>query len=160
MQPAPPVRRDAARVLLIDQSERVLLIRSCDPDRAQRSFWCPPGGALEPGESPRDGALRELAEETGLAGVTLGPLVWTRVAEFTVRGLRYRSDEVFFLARLVEEAAPIEPGGYPRQRWWSLAALQASGEVTAPPDLAARLADLLRDGPPASPVAVAGAALP
>jgi 8-oxo-dGTP pyrophosphatase MutT (NUDIX family) len=28
--------------------------------------WCFPGGGLEGGETPRDGALRELAEETGI----------------------------------------------------------------------------------------------
>jgi len=29
--------------------------------------WVPPGGAVEPGETPRAGAQRELLEETGLA---------------------------------------------------------------------------------------------
>ncbi len=28
--------------------------------------WVPPGGKVEPGETPREGARRELAEETGL----------------------------------------------------------------------------------------------
>lgn len=29
--------------------------------------WVPPGGKVEPGETPREGARRELAEETGLS---------------------------------------------------------------------------------------------
>ena len=50
-------------------------------------------------------------------------------------------------------------------RWFSVDELRslptADGSVLlAPPDLADRLADLLRDGPPASPVLVQGAVLP
>jgi 8-oxo-dGTP pyrophosphatase MutT (NUDIX family) len=31
-------------------------------------WWCLPGGALEPGETPAQGALRELAEECNVVG--------------------------------------------------------------------------------------------
>ena len=33
-------------------------------------YWVAPGGKIEPGESPREGALRELQEETGLTAST------------------------------------------------------------------------------------------
>ena len=53
-------------VWLLDQLlEQVLLV-----DHRWRG-WVPPGGRLEPGESPRDGAMRELFEETGVDATLL-----------------------------------------------------------------------------------------
>ncbi len=44
--------------------DRVLLIhRRRDP---HQGLWVAPGGKLEPGESPHEGAVREIYEETGL----------------------------------------------------------------------------------------------
>jgi ADP-ribose pyrophosphatase YjhB (NUDIX family) len=44
--------------------DRVLLIhRAREP---HRGLWVAPGGKLEPGESPHEGAAREIREETGL----------------------------------------------------------------------------------------------
>ena len=50
-----------AEVWVLDPAlERIVLVRH--PWRGM----VPPGGKVEPGECPRDGATRELAEETGL----------------------------------------------------------------------------------------------
>jgi ADP-ribose pyrophosphatase YjhB (NUDIX family) len=44
----------------------VLLVkRSVEP---KKGLWCLPGGFMELGETPEQAALRELKEETGLAG--------------------------------------------------------------------------------------------
>ena len=50
-------------VLMIvrDDKGRILLIRNADVDS-----WAPPGGSIEPDESPKDAAVREMREETGL----------------------------------------------------------------------------------------------
>ena len=53
-----------ATTLVVIHGGRVLLtLRDVDPHRGE---WCLPGGFLEWGEAPGDGARRELAEETGI----------------------------------------------------------------------------------------------
>lgn len=166
LRPSRPLRRDAARVLLIDEDDRLLLFRGCDPDRPQQSFWLPPGGGIDAGETPQECALRELREETGLAQVALGPVVWKRRAEFSFRGVRYDQREVFYFARC--RAFDVDTSGFTAEeaastfehRWWTAGAVLASDELFAPGDLGARLSELLRDGPPAAPVEVLGAAAP
>ena len=50
---------------------KVLLVRDVDPT------FMMPGGAIEPGESPEEAAVRELREETGLEAASVEPLfVW------------------------------------------------------------------------------------
>ena len=53
-------------MVVVNANDQVLLVkRSIDPKKGQ---WCLPGGFIEQGEHPDAGALRELAEETGLSG--------------------------------------------------------------------------------------------
>ncbi|MFI7412191.1 NUDIX hydrolase [Streptomyces sp. NPDC049627] len=63
----PGDRRLAAAVVMDDQ-QRVLLVRRSEKERFLPRVWGVPCGKLEPEESPEDGALRELKEETGLLG--------------------------------------------------------------------------------------------
>jgi 8-oxo-dGTP pyrophosphatase MutT (NUDIX family) len=58
-----------AVVVLPDDAGRAcfLLTRRAAGLRAHARQWALPGGRLEPGESPAEGALRELSEELGLA---------------------------------------------------------------------------------------------
>ncbi|WP_055568226.1 MULTISPECIES: NUDIX hydrolase [Streptomyces] len=65
----PGDNRLAAAVVVFRR--RVLLVRRSETERFLPGVWGVPCGKLEPGESPRDGVLRELKEETGLLGRVL-----------------------------------------------------------------------------------------
>ena len=58
--------REAARVLLFDDTGRVLLAMGHDEDQPDRAWWFTIGGGIEEGEDPRAAAVREVFEETGL----------------------------------------------------------------------------------------------
>jgi len=53
---------------IVVRDGRVLMVKH--RHRAE-DYWCLPGGALEPGETPEQGALRELREECNVDGVVV-----------------------------------------------------------------------------------------
>jgi 8-oxo-dGTP pyrophosphatase MutT (NUDIX family) len=137
-RPGPDGRyfRKAARVLLLDQADRLLLVRGHDVDQPERSWWFTVGGGIDAGESPREAAVREVVEETGLSvdpEALVGPVL-TRSAIFDFFARDVRQDEEFFVARisspgeLSEEGwTEIERDFVDELRWWDLDAL---AEVT------------------------------
>jgi ADP-ribose pyrophosphatase YjhB (NUDIX family) len=52
--------------VLLERDGALLLLRRRGTGIADGA-WAPPGGHVEAGETPREAALRELAEETGIA---------------------------------------------------------------------------------------------
>ena len=90
--------RRAARILLLDEHDRLLLIRFAPKDR--RPFWCGVGGECDPGEDFHIAAVRELFEETGLSLETCGPEIARRADDYlTLEGEPITSDERFFRVR-------------------------------------------------------------
>ncbi|WP_405092857.1 NUDIX hydrolase [Micromonospora sp. NBC_01392] len=146
--------RRAARVLLIDAAGRVLLFEGSDPGRPGHRYWFTPGGGLDPGETPAQGAARELAEETGLrlTPAELGAPVWSETVEFPFDGVWYRQEQEFFLARVpgweVDTAGfdEIERASVHGHRWWVVTELAATTERYYPPDLPDRLGRVLTGG--------------
>lgn len=123
-----PVRtRRAVRLIVVDPDERVLLFEDSDPGLAGVTWWVTPGGGMDPGESERQTAVRELAEETGHRAAE-GDLVGPLAVRYAVHGY---SDQVleqresFYLVRVpafeIDVSAHTEEEQITLQghRWWT-----------------------------------------
>jgi 8-oxo-dGTP pyrophosphatase MutT (NUDIX family) len=87
----PVIERDVVRLVVLDATGRLLLFHTRDPGRpGLGTWWELPGGGIEPGETYRDAAVRELREETGIvaAHAQIGTPTWRRRASFRYREAR------------------------------------------------------------------------
>ena len=155
--------RRSARVILLDASDRLLLVRSAavpgEPDRGYA--WFTPGGGVEAGEELAGAAARELHEETGLrvdpADLHLVAFTLGRADLGWANGL-FRDD--FFLHRVASHQ--VDPAGlndferrhYGGHHWWTAAELAATKETIYPGALADLVAELIAGRLPAAPVAL------
>jgi len=154
------LRRPAARVVVLDSSSRIFLMKGSDPMRPENGTWWEiPGGGMEPGEQSEDAARRELYEECGFSDVEVGPCIWTQYVEFDFAMYHFKSDERIHIAysstsgewdpKGLEalEAAAFEDG-----RWWSIDELLDSEEVTLPQRLREFLPEIINGNIPESPI--------
>jgi aspartyl/glutamyl-tRNA(Asn/Gln) amidotransferase C subunit len=130
-------------VLLIDGRGRLLLFRGNDPATPELKYWFTAGGGLEPGETHREAARRELFEETALQvddPAIVGP-VHSDVDEFPFDGIVYRQEQQFFVVRVTEWDVDtagfdeVERATMDEHRWWSASELQATDETFYPANL-------------------------
>ncbi|OBG57047.1 MULTISPECIES: NUDIX domain-containing protein [unclassified Mycobacterium] len=147
--------RTSARVVLLDETGAVLLLRGSDPAIGRGSapkWWITVGGEVQRGERLAEAAARELAEETGLRaapGELVGP-VWRRDEVFEFNGSLIDSEEFYFVYRTQR----FEPSGAGRtdlersyihgHRWCDaadIARLAAAGETVYPRQLGELLVD-------------------
>jgi 8-oxo-dGTP pyrophosphatase MutT (NUDIX family) len=148
--------RRTARVLLLDGAGRLLLVHMHHPDFAAPGgavsptpYWVTVGGAAEPDEDIAAAALREIAEETGLTRVRLGPAIWYDEHMAEIRGQPTLVQQTFFLAWTEEtelsnkawtqEERTIIKG----MKWWTLEELLATNETLYPSSLPMHLSAIL-----------------
>ncbi len=113
----------AAAVVLLDGHRGVLLIRQ----NYGEELWGIPGGAVEPGESPQEAAVREAREETGL-GVELEYLVGVYCLRPERLGLRF-----VFMAHVSDgELQQYPTAEISEASWWPIDGLPANMTETAP----------------------------
>lgn len=123
------VRRDnllhAATAVLVRRSDGQVYVhkRTTTKDIYPGAYDCWAGGVLAAGETPDDGARRELAEELGISGVELQPLLVTRWADAGVQAI-YHVYRVDWDGPIVHQPEEV-----------------ASGEWCTVDELARRLAD-------------------
>ena len=148
----PAGARPVARILLLDRSDRLLLLQAVHAADGY-TFWAAPGGGVEPGETFEDAARRELTEETGL-DLAVDRWVWTRHHIYAWNGRPSNQYERFFVARTAETA--IRPQKQDNHvvahRWWTLSQLRSSGDDFAPQRMAALITDIMRGDYPDPPI--------
>ena len=155
------IERHAARIVVIDRDDRVLLFR-CEEPGADRSFWITPGGGLEGEETHEQAARRELREEIGYEAAKLGPCIWTRSHTFPWLSKTYRQHERFYLLRI--DGHEVDLAGHTEEelvvltehRWWRLDDLLTAQRklAFAPRRIGDLLVPILRGQLPDTPVDV------
>ncbi len=142
--------RNAARVLVIDRQDRVLLLRAHDPHQPDASgWWHTPGGGLNPGETAPEAARRELQEEIGLEVGELGDIVHEEVVHFHYLGQRVRQQQCFYVCRVDDHDVDFsgqeddERAAIDGALWWSVAELRATTEEFFPAVLPELLTEIV-----------------
>jgi len=151
--------REAVRALVLDPDDRVLLVRFEFPTATR---WALPGGGLEHGETHLQALVRELFEEVGLSDPVIGPAVWHRlhIVPFLSGEFDGQRERIYLVRTHAFDPAPqlsweqMNAEFVHELRWWTGDEIAASDAVFVPTGLHALLVALLRDGPPAHPIAV------
>jgi 8-oxo-dGTP pyrophosphatase MutT (NUDIX family) len=135
-----PPLRTSSRVVVVDDSGCVLLVRILDARSTKPPLWITPGGSVEEGESLREAAARELGEETGLwiHPKRLGRPLAVSSGEWIYRDAPLFSEDWFFGLRVpryspqIDGYTDLEREVHGTWHWWRPDELVAPSEIVIP----------------------------
>ena len=156
--------RPAVRGLVIDTENSVLLVRLVFPDGA---WWVLPGGGIDAGEDHATALHRELAEEVGLVGATIGLPVWERTHYLQMTdtdGVEWggQTEMVYFVRTERFDPSPhfseeqLRAEGLHEHKWWTIDDIAAydGTDSFAPPQIAEHLSHIVNHGVPVPPFVI------
>jgi ADP-ribose pyrophosphatase YjhB (NUDIX family) len=147
--------RQAARAVVLDDADRVLLVRLEFPHWIG---WAMPGGGIADGETDEEAIRRELAEEIGLDEFELGPLVWTRTHQLETGDWDGQVARYYVVRTPAFDPAPgltwaqLNAEFLTAIRWWTGGELEAARTEFAPRCLPGLVRELILHGAPAEPI--------
>jgi len=134
--------RLTSRILLFDESGRVLLFRTKAPDTSGFSRWITPGGGVDPGEDHPQAAVRELFEETGMVVESVGDPVWAHDFDVIWDDADHSTGHAEFYVLVTTAFEPANTNWTESEhidveasRWWSLDELLSTTEPFEPAEL-------------------------
>lgn len=164
----PLVQRNSVKILLFNNQKELLLMCVDDPKttsvegKYSGPFWFPVGGAIEPGETIQEAALREVYEETGIKkeDIKLGPIVWFGEFDLILAGTPTHIKETFIVANTTQINIDLanltswEKAVVKKVDWFSLEKIKNCNQVIFPVLLPKYLPDIIAGNYPAEPIEI------
>lgn len=140
---ARPAHRRVSRIVLLDESDRFLLMLTSSPNLATPVIrWITPGGGVEDHESHVEGAIRELYEETGLVVESLGEPIWSLEGHSIFNDGHKQTTYSEYFAHRTKSFDPVQDNWMDNEfvdikevKWWSLGEFADSQEKYSPDPL-------------------------